>query len=63
MAIKCALCDATTATEEDAMEEGWSPDFWDGNDYKGTPICWVCALDKVDYDAETGERHLKPTAK
>jgi len=51
--IKCDLCDATVESVEAAIEAGWFPSYWIGED-EGCPICEDCAASKCHYDRTCG---------
>ena len=48
--MKCALCRATVLDVEDAIESGWSPSYWEGEDECEGPVCVDCAGSKCRFN-------------
>ncbi len=54
----CAWCRRTVPLEE-AIDEGWLPDWWHGDDCHSSPACPTCAAEHLEDDG-TGEMVLRP---
>ncbi len=55
---RCAWCRVTVPLE-DAIEGGWAPDWWHGDECHDLPAGPGCAADHLEQDA-SGETALKP---
>ena len=57
----CCFCQIPVAAIEDAVNGGWSPDFWHGGtNYEG-PVCPACCKEYLTFDA-TGDADLRTTS-
>jgi hypothetical protein len=54
----CAWCRRTVPLGE-AIDEGWIPDWWDGDTCHSAPACASCAAKHL-YEAPDGEMALRP---
>ena len=52
--MRCAICGITIDSVEEAIDEGWIPYVWDGDQEKEGPFCASCfeALIEIDKDGE-----------
>ena len=55
--MKCAICGIEIETIDDAIEDGWIPDFYEGEDEHG-PACSSCTETMIVL-GEDGEMELK----
>jgi hypothetical protein len=58
----CAFCGLTVPTET-AVEFGWAPNFYVGDESADKAACAICADHKLRYDTETMEWELIEDAK
>ena len=57
----CCFCRTVVASVAEAVDAGWTPDFWHaGLNYEG-PVCPVCCRKHLAVDAH-GEADLRPGA-
>jgi hypothetical protein len=57
--VKCCFCGKEVESIEEAVEQGWCPEFWRGTvSYQG-PVCAQCQEEHLDTDTD-GEYVLKP---
>ena len=54
--MKCAICGIEIETIDEAIENDWIPDFYEGEDEHG-PACSSCAETMIDI-GENGEAEL-----
>jgi len=54
----CAWC-RKTVTLGAAIDEGWIPEWWHGNECHSSPTCTACAAEHL-HDDGTGELVLRP---
>lgn len=60
MTMECTLCDdGTVADIDEAIEEGWMPTFWIGEDEQLGEVCPTC-IEKYLEEGMDGEYELKP---
>ena len=55
--MKCAICGIEVETIDEAIEDGWIPDFYEGEDEHG-PACSSCTETMIVL-GEDGEMELK----
>jgi len=55
--MKCAICGIEVETIDEAIEDGWIPDFYEGEDEHG-PACSSCTETMI-VSGEDGEMELK----
>lgn len=53
--VECYFCGRQVADVDQAIDAGWIPDFWDGEDEVGEPVCPECCEAKLQYDEDTGD--------
>ena len=56
--MKCAICGIEIESTEQAIEEGWIPSVWDGDQEKEGPFCASCSDPLMQLD-ENGEFAVK----
>lgn len=56
--VTCCWCRRTLPLDE-AIDEGWVPDWWDGDVNHGEPACAECAAAHLEL-ASDGEMALRP---
>ena len=56
--MKCAICGIEIESTEKAIEEGWIPSVWDGDQEKDGPFCGSCSETLIQLD-ENGEFVVK----
>ena len=57
--MKCCFCGKEVESIEQAIDFGWYPDFWQGEDNFQGPVCAECQQEHLFAD-ESGEYVLKP---
>jgi hypothetical protein len=58
--VTCAFCGATTPDVETAVDAGWEPGFYTGDQYLTGPVCGQCSAEHLSFDDEAGEMVAKP---
>ncbi len=53
----CAWCRRTVSLDQ-AIDEGWIPDWWDGDTCHDSPACTTCAAEPLER-APDGEMALR----
>lgn len=56
--ISCSMCNIFVPDLEEAMEQGWYPDWYDRDDQQQGPVCPACAKKYLRRGAD-GELELK----
>jgi len=56
--MKCAICGIEIESIDQAIEEGWIPSVWDGDQEKDGPFCASCSDMFIEVD-EDGEFAVK----
>jgi hypothetical protein len=57
--VKCCFCGKEGESIEQAIDLGWYPDFWQGDENYQGPVCAECQQEHLFAD-ESGEYLLKP---
>ena len=57
-AIKCEFCGREVANIETAVNLGWVPTYYDGDDECDGPICELCVENKLEIGPD-GELQIK----
>jgi hypothetical protein len=57
--IECGLCNTTITSVEAAIDAGWLPSYYDGDDEVLGPVCPECTKSKLEIDPETEEYFLR----
>ena len=58
--MKCAFCEKAFDSLDEAVEIGWFPDFWIGEDNYEGPICPECCSTYLAVDADGEIALIKP---
>jgi len=67
-AIACSHCNKVVKNTEEAIKQGWEPDYWDLRDgskegvYVGRPTCPECIIALGIVEEDSGERVLRSTS-
>ena len=56
--MKCAICGIEIESIDQAIEAGWIPSVWDGDQEKDGPFCSSCSDTLIEVD-EIGEFAVK----
>ena len=56
--MKCAICGIEIESIDQAIEAGWIPSVWDGDQEKDGPFCASCSDTLIEVD-ENGEFAVK----
>ncbi len=56
--LQCRFCVAQVASVAEAAEEGWVPDYWDGDANVDGPVCPECAATMLRFNDEHGDHEL-----
>jgi hypothetical protein len=56
--MKCTICGIEVESIDEAIDEGWIPSVWDGDQEREGPFCGSCSETLMELD-ENGEFELK----
>jgi hypothetical protein len=56
--MECVICGIQIDSVEDAIEEGWVPSIWEGDQEQDGPFCPSCSEILIEVD-EVGEYVVK----
>ncbi len=56
--LQCCFCSIRVNSTEEAIDQGWIPDYWEGDVNIDGPVCPGCAATMLRYNDEHGDYDL-----